>query len=51
MDAVYAAAHAVHKIIADKCGTKPFVLCDALKPAPLGTQILSYIRNVSFIGK
>lgn len=51
MDAVYAAAHAIHKIIEDNCGSNPFELCDVLKPTPLGPFILSYIRNVTFIGK
>lgn len=50
VDAVYAAAHAVHNIIADECGTDPFYFCDKLKPAPLGPQLLKYLRNVSFLG-
>ena len=51
VDAVYAAAHAIHDIIADNCGTNPFHLCEDLKPAPMGTHLLKYLRNVSFIGK
>ncbi|KAL3289431.1 hypothetical protein HHI36_022856 [Cryptolaemus montrouzieri] len=51
VDAVYAAAHAVHDIIIDVCGEQPFYLCDKLKPAPTGTQLLKYLRNVSFIGR
>lgn len=50
VDAVYAVAHALHNIIKDECG-EPFHLCEALKPAPLGPQLLKYIRNVSFTGK
>ncbi|KAB0799653.1 hypothetical protein PPYR_07533 [Photinus pyralis] len=51
VDAVYAAAHAIHNIIQDECGTDPFYFCDELKPAPLGPQLLKYLRNVSFIGR
>ncbi|KAK5639566.1 hypothetical protein RI129_012058 [Pyrocoelia pectoralis] len=51
VDAVYAAAHAIHNIIQDECGSDPFYFCEELKPAPLGPQLLKYLRNVSFIGR
>jgi hypothetical protein len=44
-------AHAIHDMIADVCGTNPFRLCDKLRPAPPGVDLLTYIRNVSFTGK
>ncbi|CAH1377671.1 unnamed protein product [Tenebrio molitor] len=49
VDAVYAAAHAIHNIIADQCD--PFYLCPQLRPAPSGRELLKYLRNVSFIGR
>lgn len=49
-DAVYAMAHGVHNIIEDVCETK-HELCDSLKPAPPGHQLLQYIRNVTFVGQ
>lgn len=51
VDAVYAAAHAIHNLIETECGTDPFYLCDDLKPAPVGPLLLKYLRNVSFVGK
>ncbi|KAK9889154.1 hypothetical protein WA026_004428 [Henosepilachna vigintioctopunctata] len=51
VDAVYAAAHAVHDIIIKECGKEPFYLCDKLKPAPTGPQLLKYLRNVKFTGR
>lgn len=51
VDAVYAAAHAIHNLIETECGTDPFYLCDELKPAPVGPLLLKYLRNVSFVGK
>ena len=51
VDAVYAMAHAVHRMIADVCGPNARELCDELKPAPSGRHLLKYIRNVNFIGK
>jgi hypothetical protein len=51
VDAVYAMAHAVHRMIADVCGHDARELCDELKPAPSGRNLLKYIRNVNFIGK
>ena len=51
VDAVYAMAHAVHKMIGDVCGSHSGELCAELKPAPQGKDLLKYIRNVSFIGK
>lgn len=57
VDAVYAAAHAIHNIIADICGVDPFYFCAKLDTQqqqhqqPLfGTRLLKYLRNVSFIG-
>lgn len=50
MDAVYAMAHAVHNIMNDHCPGKSFAECDYIQPAPLGLNLLRYIRNVSFIG-
>lgn len=49
VDAVYAAAHAIHNLIEEECG-QPFHLCEALRPAPLGPQVLKSIRNVTFTG-
>ena len=51
VDAVYAAAHAIHNMIVNECGTKPFHFCEALRPAPLGRQLLKFLKNISFIGK
>jgi len=51
VDAVYAMAHAIHNMIADVCGTNPFTLCDKLRPAPSGVELLTYIRNVNFTGE
>ncbi|XP_019868539.2 metabotropic glutamate receptor 7-like [Aethina tumida] len=58
VDAVYAAAHAIHNIIADTCGVDPFYFCAKLDTQqqqhqqPLfGTRLLKYLRNVSFIGR
>lgn len=50
VDAVYAMAHAVHRMIIDVCGPDARELCDELKPAPSGRNLLKYIRNVNFIG-
>lgn len=50
VDAVYAMAHALHKMILDKCGPNARELCTELRPAPSGRELLKYIRNVSFIG-
>ena len=50
MDAVYAMAHALHKMVLDKCGPNARELCTELRPAPSGRELLKYIRNVSFIG-
>ncbi|XP_017772969.1 PREDICTED: metabotropic glutamate receptor 7 isoform X2 [Nicrophorus vespilloides] len=50
VDAVYAAAHAIHDIVADRCD-EPFHLCEELRPTPAGSQVLKYIRNVTFTGK
>lgn len=49
VDAVYAVAHAIHELVVDECGPE-FVFCDKIRPAPLGPQLLKYIRNVSFHG-
>ncbi|KAJ8682400.1 hypothetical protein QAD02_018192 [Eretmocerus hayati] len=62
---MYAMAHAVHNIINDVCvehlnianfsSVSSFSgrhqLCDSLKPAPPGQQLLQYIRNVTFVGR
>ncbi|XP_076625936.1 metabotropic glutamate receptor 8 [Colletes latitarsis] len=54
VDAVYAIAHGVHNLIEEECvnnlGTSHY-LCDKLRPAPDGQQLLQHIRNVSFIGR
>lgn len=50
VDAVYAAAHAIHNLIAALCGTDPFYFCAKLQPPPDGSELLKYLRNVSFIG-
>lgn len=50
VDAVYAIAHALHQNIKERCGVKPFNLCDELQPSPFGYELLSFIRNVSFVG-
>ncbi|XP_018331514.1 metabotropic glutamate receptor 7-like isoform X1 [Agrilus planipennis] len=51
VDAVYAAAHATHQIILNECGDNPFHLCEKLQPAPLGPQLLKYLRQINFIGR
>lgn len=43
-------AHAVHNIMNDYCPGQSFNDCTPLQPAPLGDNLLRYIRNVSFIG-
>ncbi|XP_076762367.1 metabotropic glutamate receptor 8 isoform X2 [Xylocopa sonorina] len=54
VDAVYAMAHGVHNLIDEECvnnvGTGHY-LCENLRPAPDGQELLQYIRNVSFIGR
>ncbi|XP_053982400.1 metabotropic glutamate receptor 8-like [Hylaeus volcanicus] len=54
VDAVYAIAHGVHNLIEEECvnnlGTTHY-LCEKLRPAPDGQQLLQHIRNVSFIGR
>ncbi|XP_034240274.1 metabotropic glutamate receptor 2-like [Thrips palmi] len=50
VDAVYAMARAVHELVIDKCGA-PFRLCDRVKPAPPGSELLEYIRNLTFRGR
>lgn len=51
VDAVYAAAYGIHSLVKKECGNNPFYLCDKLKPAPGGMQLLKHLRNVSFIGR
>ncbi|XP_043471687.1 metabotropic glutamate receptor 7-like isoform X1 [Leptopilina heterotoma] len=54
VDAVYAMAHGIHNLIEDVCvetDESEHYLCDSLKPAPRGQQLLQYIRNVTFIGR
>lgn len=47
-------AHGVHNLINEECinnaGTNHY-LCEDLRPAPDGQQLLQHIRNVSFTGK
>ncbi|KZC12066.1 Metabotropic glutamate receptor 8 [Dufourea novaeangliae] len=54
VDAIYAMAHGVHNLIEEECvnnvGTTHY-LCEKLRPAPDGQQLLQHIRNVSFIGR
>lgn len=51
VDAVYALAHALHNMYAERCGSIPFSECESMHPAPLGTDLLKYIHNVSFYGR
>lgn len=54
VDAVYAMAHGVHNLIDEECvnnGKTAHYLCEDLRSAPDGQQLLQHIRNVSFIGK
>lgn len=51
VDAVYALAHALHNMYAERCGSVPFAECESMHPAPLGTDLLKYIHNVSFYGR
>lgn len=51
VDAVYALAHALHNMYAERCGAVPFSECESMRPAPLGTDLLKYIHNVSFYGR
>ncbi|XP_076545118.1 metabotropic glutamate receptor 8 isoform X1 [Osmia lignaria lignaria] len=54
VDAVYAMAHSVHNLIDEECmnddGSTHY-LCEKLRPAPDGHELLRHIRNVSFIGR
>lgn len=54
VDAVYAIAHGIHNLIEEECvnnlGTTHY-LCEKLRPAPDGQQLLQHIRNVTFIGE
>lgn len=47
-------AHGVHNLIEEECmndeGSTHY-LCEKLRPAPDGHELLRHIRNVSFIGK
>ncbi|XP_047741499.1 metabotropic glutamate receptor 8, partial [Hyalella azteca] len=49
VDAVFAMATAYHAMLEDKCGN--ITLCPEVESPPPGPEFLSYIRNVSFIGK
>ncbi|CAG0880569.1 unnamed protein product [Cyprideis torosa] len=51
VDAVYAIAHALDHMIRVECGNKAVRDCDKIQPVPGGDLLLSYIRNVSFIGR
>ncbi|XP_076382238.1 metabotropic glutamate receptor 8 isoform X2 [Megalopta genalis] len=52
VDAVSAMAHGVHNLIQEECVNETVhELCEKLRPAPDGQQLLQYIRNVSFIGR
>ncbi|XP_059488635.1 metabotropic glutamate receptor 8-like isoform X2 [Neocloeon triangulifer] len=51
VDAVYAMAQAIHNMITDVCGADPFILCNKLRPAPAGADLLEYIRNLTFTGR
>ncbi|XP_006619708.1 metabotropic glutamate receptor 7-like isoform X1 [Apis dorsata] len=54
VDAVYAMAHGVHNLIDEECvnnGKTAHYLCEDLRSAPDGQQLLQHIRNVSFIGR
>lgn len=47
-------AHGVHNVIEEECDnefTGMHYVCETLKPAPDGQQLLQYIRNVTFLGK
>ena len=48
VDAVYTMAHAMTNMMADIC-PNPEVACDIMNP-PDGAQLLTYIRNISFVG-
>lgn len=50
VDAVYAMAHALHKIIKEHCKDVDYTQCDALSSGPAGVDLLRSIRDVSFIG-
>lgn len=50
VDAVYAMAHAIHQNLKERCGDIDFINCDSWKPAPVGTDLLRLIREVSFVG-
>ncbi|KAG1661166.1 Metabotropic glutamate receptor 6 [Nymphon striatum] len=54
VDAVYAMAFALHKLIDDYCGAETWAsgkLCKILEPAPPGDLLLKYIHNISFQSK
>ena len=47
-------AYGVHNLINEECmniANTSHHLCEDLRPAPDGQQLLQHIRNVSFIGK
>lgn len=50
VDAVYAMAHALHKIINEHCKNVEFSQCDVLQAGTIGPDLLRAIREVSFIG-
>lgn len=50
VDAVYAMAHALHKIIKEQCEDGEFSKCDVLQSATMGPDLLRAIREISFIG-
>uniref|UniRef100_T1J4D3 G-protein coupled receptors family 3 profile domain-containing protein n=1 Tax=Strigamia maritima TaxID=126957 RepID=T1J4D3_STRMM len=50
VDAVFAMAHALHNMMNDVCLNSSITLCPQMQPKPEGHQLLSYIRNVSFMG-
>lgn len=50
MDAVYAAAHAIEKLLQDRCG--PGYTRSCALNAPLeGFRLMNHIRNLSFMSK
>lgn len=50
VDAVYAMAHALHKIINEHCKDVDFSQCDVLQAGTIGPDLLRAIREVDFIG-
>lgn len=50
VDAVYAMAYALHKIIKEQCNDIEFGKCSVMQAGTMGPDLLRAIREISFTG-